>query len=81
MSKRATNLRAEPGDPTTDGLVGDFHPAFGQQILNVAKAEGKAGVQPYRVLDNHGREVAVTVADRRRLPTLPGTRFRRAPDS
>ena len=80
-SKAVPNLRAEPGNPASDGFVGDFDPAFGQQFLDVTEAEGKAGVQPHRVLDDHGREVAVTVADRRHLPTLPGAQFRSAQDS
>jgi hypothetical protein len=80
-SKVTSDVRAESGNPTTDGLVGDFDPAFGQQILNVAKAEGKAGVKPHGVLDARGREVTVTVADRHHPPTLPVAQIRSAPDS
>jgi hypothetical protein len=36
-----------------DGFVGHLDPTFGQQFLNVAKAEGKASVQPDGVLDDH----------------------------
>ena len=81
MSKAATNLRAELGNPAANGLVGHRDSAFGQQFLNVAEVEGEASVQPHGLLDDHGREVEGTLADRRDLPTLPAARFRSSPDS
>ena len=74
MSKSVSDLRTELGNPAADRFVGHLDAAFSQQLLNVAKAQGKAGIEPYRRLDNLGREVAVTVADRRHLPILPVAR-------
>jgi hypothetical protein len=37
-------------------LVGDINPAFGQQLLDIAVAQGEANIKPDRVLDDLGRE-------------------------
>ncbi len=70
MSKSVSDLRTEPGNPAADRLIGHFDSAFSQQLLHIAKAQGKPRIEPHRMLDDHGREVAVTVADRRHLPIL-----------
>ena len=46
--------------PTPDRFVGDVHPALGQQILDVAEAEGEAKVQPYRMPDDFRRELVAS---------------------
>jgi hypothetical protein len=52
--------RPELQHPTPDRFVGDVHPALGEQILDVAEAEGQAKVQPYRVPDDVRRELAAS---------------------
>jgi hypothetical protein len=52
---------AEAPDPDPDGLVGDDDAALGQQLLNVARAEGEAQVEPDRMLDDGLREAEAAV--------------------
>jgi hypothetical protein len=58
--------RATPTQPSRDRVtefqhpaphrfVGDVETSFGQQFLDVAVAQGKAQIQPDRVLDDLGR--------------------------
>jgi hypothetical protein len=54
---------AELGAPLTDGLMADDDSAFGEEILNVTKAEMKAKIEPDGVSDDLGR---VAVAPIRR---------------
>jgi len=70
-SKATSDLRAEPGNPAADRLVGHLDSTLGEQLLDVTKAQGKAGIEPHRMLDNLRREVAVTVADLGHQPILP----------
>ena len=44
--------RPELQHPTPDCFVGDLQPVLGEQILDVAEAEGEAKVQPYRMPDD-----------------------------
>lgn len=41
--------------PAAHRLKRDLNAALGQQLLNVLVAQGKAEVQPTRVLDDRGR--------------------------
>jgi len=54
--------------PTPHRLIGDVEPAFGQQLLDIALAQGEADIQPDRVLDDLGWEAMATVA-KRGMPT------------
>ena len=49
--------RAEFQHPSPDGLVGEVQPALGEQILDIAEAQGEAKVQPHRVSDDVRREL------------------------
>jgi hypothetical protein len=37
-------------------FIGDHDPALGQQILDIAEAQGETGIEPNGLLDDHGRE-------------------------
>ena len=52
---------AELGAPLAYGLVTDADTPFGEEILNVAKAEMEAKVQPHGVGDHLGRESVATL--------------------
>jgi hypothetical protein len=52
--------RPELQHPTPDRFVGDVQPALGEQILDVAEAEGEAKVQPYRMPDDVRRELVAS---------------------
>jgi hypothetical protein len=45
------------------GLVGHRHSAFRQQVLDVTQAEGEPEVEPYRLVNDLGREPVSGVAD------------------
>jgi hypothetical protein len=44
--------RSKLQDPSPDRFIGDIQPALGQQILDIAKAEGEVNVQPNRMPDD-----------------------------
>jgi hypothetical protein len=50
-------------DPSSHGFIGDCDSAFRQQILDVAEAQSVSGVQPDRLLNDHGRKAVTGVAD------------------
>jgi hypothetical protein len=52
--------RPELQHPSPDCLIGDIQPALGQQILDIAEAEGEAKVQPHRVPDDVRRELVTS---------------------
>jgi hypothetical protein len=52
--------RPELQHPTPDRFIGDLQPALGQQILDIAEAEGEAKVQPYCMPDNVRRELVAS---------------------
>ena len=54
-------------------LVGDINPAFGQQLLDIAVAQGEANIKPDRVLDDLGREGMTPVAERSHPDILQDT--------
>src|SRR5216683_2563075 len=62
-TKLACQQWAELAAPEPDGLVTDLDPPFGEQLFDIAVAEGEAVVQPHSVTDDLGRE---TVASERR---------------
>ena len=49
--------RPELQHPSPDRFIGDIQPAFCQQILDIAEAEGEAKVQPHRMPDDVRREL------------------------
>ena len=52
--------RPELQHPSPDRFIGDIQPALGQQILDIAKAEGEAKVQPHRMPDDVRRELVAS---------------------
>jgi hypothetical protein len=50
-------------DPSSHGFIGDCDSAFRQQILDVAEAQSESGIQPDRLLNDHGRKAVTGVAD------------------
>jgi hypothetical protein len=57
LRDRRTNLQ----DPTADGLVADVQASRGQQILDVAVAQGEPQIEPNRVANDAGREAVANV--------------------
>src|SRR6476660_4253952 len=49
--------------PATDRLVGDHDPTFGQQVLDIAEAEGEPGIEPDGLLDDYRWEAISGVTD------------------
>src|SRR6267142_7289616 len=62
-SKISCDRRSEVFHPPAHRLVGDQDPAFGQQILDIAEAEGEPSIEPDGLLNDHGREAISDVAD------------------
>ena len=58
--------RPELQHPASDRFIGDVQPALGQQIFDIAEAEGKAKIQPHRVPDDVRREIG---GERTRSPS------------
>jgi hypothetical protein len=46
--------------PSSDRFIGDVQPALGQQIFDIAEAEGKAKIQPHGVPDDVRRELVAS---------------------
>src|SRR5215813_3901583 len=55
---------AELQYPSAHRFIGDVEPSFGQQLLDIAVAQGEAEIKPDRVLDDLGREAMAVVAER-----------------
>jgi hypothetical protein len=53
--------RTKLQDPTADGLVADVQPSRGQQILDVAVAQGESQIEPNRVTNDAGWEAVANV--------------------
>jgi len=70
--------RTELQHPAPHRFVGDVEPAFGQQFLDIAVAQGEAEIEPNRVMDDLGREAMAAVAERSHDLILPDTPL--APD-
>jgi hypothetical protein len=56
LAQPSRDRGAELQHPMPHRFVGDFEPAFSQQFLDVAVAQGEAEIQPNRVLDDLGQE-------------------------
>ena len=59
--------------PSPHRFVGDVEPSFGQQLLDIAVAQGEAEIEPDRVLDDLGREAMAAVAERAHADILSDT--------
>ena len=46
--------------PSPHRLVGEVQPPLGEQILDIAEAEGEAKVQPHRMPDDVRRELVTS---------------------
>src|SRR5262245_12507867 len=57
--------------PAPHRFVGDVETSLGQQFLNVAVAQGKAQIEPDRVLDDLGGEAMAPVAEQGHANILP----------
>jgi hypothetical protein len=66
---RALPLHA--AHPAPDRLVGDIHATLGEDVLNVAIAQGKAKVEPHCVLDDGRRKLVTGIGDRCHPVILP----------
>ena len=49
--------------PAAHRLVGNHDPAFSQQVLDIAEAEGEPGIEPDGLLNDHGWEAISGVTD------------------
>ena len=68
--------RPELQHPSSDRFIGDVQPSLGQQIFDIAEAEGKAKIQPYGVPDDVRRELVASKRDLHR-PSYPRKSSRR----
>jgi hypothetical protein len=59
--------------PAPNGLVGDRNAAFGQQVFDVAQAQGEPEVEPNRLLNDRRWESVAAVTD-----SLHAARYRAA---
>jgi hypothetical protein len=55
--------RPELQHPSSDRFIGDVQPALGQQIFDIAEAEGEAKVPPHRVPDDVSWELVASERD------------------
>ena len=62
-SKISGDHGSEVSQPAAHRLIGDHDPAFGQQILDIAEAEGEPGIKPDGLLNDYGWEAISSVAD------------------
>ena len=63
LSQVSCDHRSEMVHPTPNRLGRHRQSAFRQQILDVARAEGEPEVEPYRLVNDLGREPVSGVAD------------------
>jgi hypothetical protein len=54
LAQLSRDRGAELQHPSAHRFVGDIEPAFGQQFLDIAVAQGEPEIQPNRVLDDPG---------------------------
>ena len=52
--------RPELQHPSPYRFIGDIQPTLGQQILDIAEAEGEAKVQPHRMPDDVRRKLVTS---------------------
>ena len=62
-SKIGCDRGSEVYYPAAHRLIGDHDSAFSQQVLDIAEAEGKPGIEPDGLLDDHGWEAISGVTD------------------
>ncbi len=58
-----------------DALVGDIYATLGEEVFNIAKAQGKPEIQPDGVLDYGTRKTVAEIGylfHQRKLPHQPG---------
>jgi len=70
LAQPSRDRQAELQHPAPHGFVGDVEPAFGQQFLDIAIAQGEAEIEPDRMLDDLGREAMAAIAERSRADIL-----------
>ena len=56
--------RPELQDPSPHRFIGDIQPTLGEQIFDVAIAEGETHIEPNGVPDNHGWKLVAGKRDR-----------------
>src|SRR6516225_9719654 len=78
LAQPSRDRGAELQHPSAHRFVGDIEPAFGQQFLDIAVAQGESEIEPDRVLDDLGREAMAAVAERSHVDILSDTPL--APD-
>src|SRR5262249_55733973 len=61
--------------PAPHRFVGDVEPSRGQQLLDIAVAQGEAEIEPDRVLDNLSWEPVAAVAERSHPTSYPMRRW------
>jgi hypothetical protein len=71
LAESSREHRPELEDPTPDRLVRDIETPRGEQLLDVAVAQGEAEIQPDGVLDDEGREPVPAIAGRDHPAMLP----------
>jgi hypothetical protein len=62
--------RLELQHPSSNRFIGDVQPALGEQILDIAEAQGEAKVQPHRVSNDVRRKLVASKRDRCHSPSL-----------
>src|SRR6266545_5283076 len=62
-SKISRDHGSEVFHPAAHRLVGNHDPAFSQQVLDIAEAEGEPGIEPDGLLNDHGWEAISGVTD------------------
>src|SRR5580704_15237291 len=73
-SKVSRDDRAELQDPAPHRFIGQVETTLGQELLDVAAAQGEPQIQPDRVLDDSGRKAMTAIGERSHLATLPHRR-------
>jgi hypothetical protein len=61
LPQLARNQGGEFEHPAPHRFVGDVEPTLGQQLLDVWVAQGKAEIQPDRVLNDLGRKAMAAI--------------------
>jgi hypothetical protein len=60
IQRKGSEYRPELQHPSPDRLVGEVQPELGEQILDIAEAQGEAKIQPHRVSDDVRRELVAS---------------------
>src|ERR671912_2295859 len=67
----AGERRSELEHPAPDGLIGDFEPTLGQELLDISVAQCEPEIEPDGVSDDVGWNLVACVGDRLHPPILP----------